>query len=139
MKAFFSRLLVGTGIVLAATSIAPFGLTGCAEYSQQIQALEPPAAFQADITWIGGRAKQYISAENQSKIHNFAVQLQTTANLDLSALYALLPTTTGSVSGDLLLNTAKTTLQLVVIKYGSNNATTIAYAHAAALGLLANF
>jgi len=115
-------------------------LSGCANFSQNVQkVLVSPAQFQADVTYLGGRAKQYVSAQDQAKIHNFATQLNTVANLDLGPLYALLPSDTGSTVGNLLLNTAKTTLSLVVSMYGPNNATTLAYAHAGANGLLANF
>lgn len=124
-------------LLVSLTAIAL--LSGCANFSQQVQTLEPPAKFQTDITWLGSRAKEYVSADNQAKIHNFAVQLQTTANLDLSALFALLPPTTGSIAGDLLLNSLKTTLQLVVNYYGAKNPTTLMYAHSGATGLLTNF
>lgn len=120
-------------------AIACLSLTSCATIRNIPQTVGPPSQVQEDVTYLGRRAKQYISAENQVKIHNFATQLNTTANLDLSVLYALLPQTTGSITGDILLASAKTTLSLIVSIYGANNPTTLAYAHAIANGLLANF
>jgi hypothetical protein len=54
-------------------------------------------------------------------------------------LFALLPATTGSQTGDFLVARAKDIVTWVVNKYGHNNATTLAYAHAVGAGLLANF
>jgi hypothetical protein len=114
--------------------------TGCATFQANVETfLGSPSQVQADVTYAGARVKQYVSAGNQAKIHNFATQLSTTANLDLSALFALLPTTTGSWTADLVIANAKAVLTLVVNKWGSNNPTTLAYAHAVANGLLANF
>jgi len=117
-----------------------FAFTSCANFGQNAQqVLGPLSQVQADITYLGGRAKQYISADNQAKLHNFAVQLNTTANADLSAVYALLPSSTGSVTGDLLVNTLKMTLQLIVTNWSHNNQTLLSYFHAVGNGLLANF
>jgi hypothetical protein len=125
---------------LAVATITAILFTSCASFQHYAELiLVSPQQTQLDITAIAARAKPYIPAESQAKIHNFAIQLSTTSNLDLTALYALLPASTGSVTGDLLVANAKAVVSLIVQRWGSNNATTLAYAKAVANGLLANF
>ena len=119
--------------------IALLGLTSCAQFQNLQQTLGTPPVVQADIIILGGLAKPHLSADVQSKIHWFATQLNQAADLNLDALYALLPGSTGSQNGDALISAAKAYLTSVVQKYGSRNQTTITYGHAVANGLLANF
>jgi hypothetical protein len=114
-------------------------MSGCAELQNFKQTLGTPAQVQADITILGGVAKSHIPADAQSKIHWFASQLSNAADLNLDALFALLPATTGSQNGDALISAAKAYLTSFVQKYGHNNATALSYARAVAAGLLANF
>lgn len=113
-------------------------LIGCASFQNIEQTIGTPAAVQSELTILGGVAKSHIPADAQAKIHAFAVQLNAAANLDLTALFALIPTT-GSQNGDALVSATKAYLTSVVQKYGTHNATTIAYGHAIANALLANF
>ncbi len=118
--------------------IACASLIGCASLQNIQQVLGTPAAVQSELTILGSVAKPHIPADAQAKIHTFALQLQSAANLDLTALFALIPTT-GSQNGDALISAAKAYLTATVQKYGANNGTSIAYAHAVASALLANF
>lgn len=113
--------------------------TSCATIKDLPKYLGSPAQVQADLTIVGGVAKSHIPADAQAKIHQFATYLNQAANLDLDALFALLPATTGSQNGDALIAAAKAYLTSVVQKYGSHNDTAIAYGHAVANGLLANY
>ncbi len=127
MKLIASLLLVGL-----------LSLSGCATMQDVQKTLGTPQAVQADITIIGGLAASKIPADAKAKIHAFAIQLSAAADLNLDALFALIPTT-GSQNGDALISAAKAYLTVTVQKYGANNATALAYAKAIANGLLANF
>lgn len=113
-------------------------MCSCATMQDIQKSLGTPTAVQADITLLGSIAKSHIPTASQAKIHAFATQLQSAANLDLTALFAMIPTT-GSANGDALIGAAKAYLTSVVQKYGNNNPTAISYMHAVANGLLANF
>lgn len=126
-------------IITSITAVALLSLVSCAQFQNIQQTLGSPPQVQADITILGGIAKSHLSTAAQQKIHSFATQLNQAADLNLNALYALLPPTTGSQNGDALVGAAKAYLTSVVQKYGSRNPTTIAYGHAVANGLLANF
>lgn len=126
-------------VALIMATATLFSVGGCANFVGQVQQIESADQLRADLIWVGGRTKQYVSDANKAKIHQFAVALQSTANLDLGPLFALLPQTTGNTYLDVAIGTAKTVLQLAVLKWGSSNGTTLAYAHAAADALLQNF
>lgn len=113
-------------------------MDGCASLQNIQQTLGTPEQVQADITILGALAKPHLSADVQGKIHLAAVQINSAANLDLTTLFALIPST-GSVNGDALVAAVKAYLTSFVQRWGSNNATTLSYAHAVGAGLLANF
>lgn len=113
--------------------------SSCASFQNFQQFLGTPQAVQSELTILGGVAKPHIPANAQAKIHEFAVYLNQAADLNLDSLFALLPKTTGSQNGDALIASAKAYLTATVQKYGANNATTLAYAHAISAALLANF
>lgn len=113
-------------------------LVGCATLQNIQKILGTPAAVQTELTILGAALKSRIPADAQTRIHGFALHLQSVSNLDLTALFALIPTT-GSQNGDALIASAKAYLTATVQKYGASNPTTIAYARAVAAGLLANF
>lgn len=126
-------------ISIITITLAAVFVTGCGTTFQNIQEiLGSPQQVQAEITILGGIAKPKISADAQVKIHNFAIQLQNAASLDLTPLFALIPPT-GSQNADALIAAAKAYLTSVVQKYGENNQTALSYAKAVAAGLLANF
>jgi hypothetical protein len=118
---------------------ATLSFASCANLGNIEQTLGTPAAVQVDITLLGAIAKPHVPTDAQAKIHEFATVLNGLADLNLDTLFLLLPQTTGSQNGDALISAAKAYLTSVVQKYGHNNATTLAYAHAVANGLLANF
>ncbi len=124
-----------------AIAIAALMFASCASTSFQSveKLLGSPAMVQTDISIIGGLAKSHLSAETQVRIHQFAVTLQSASDLNLDALYALLPSTTGSLAGDSIISAAKSYLASAVKTYGSRNPTSLAYARAVAQGLLVQF
>ena len=112
-------------------------LEGCA--TQDVQKyLGSPDQVQADITYLGGRAKQYVSPDNQAKLHQIGVQIGQLSNADISGILALIPTPSGTTEA-LLVSTLKATLQLVVSLYAHNNGTLLSYFHAISVGILANY
>lgn len=113
--------------------------TSCETVQNVQQWLGTPANVQAEIILLGSAAKSHISPAVQAKIHQGAIYLNQAADLDLNVFYQFLPATTGSENGDKLIAKAKEFLAEAVKKYGSHNATTLAYSHAVANGLLANF
>lgn len=125
-------------ILIPLVAIALF-LNSCASLQNIQQILGTPQSVQAEITLIGGVVKTHVSPAIQIKIHQAATYLVQAANLDLSTLFNLLPATTGSWNGDLLITKVKETVTAIVNRYGSQNPTTIAYAKAIGNGLLANF
>jgi hypothetical protein len=124
---------------LFALCASMLGLTSCANLQNIQQTLGTPAAVQADLVILGAVAAPHIPDDAKVKIHAFAGYLNQAADLNLDALFALLPGSTGSQNGDALIAAAKAYLTAVVQRYGERNQTAIAYGHAVANGLLANF
>jgi len=127
------------GILALCTSL--FAFTGCANLNWRNirETLGTPQAVQADLMILGGLARSHVPDNAKAKIHAFAVYLNQAADLNLDAIFNLLPATTGSQNGDALISAAKGYLTSVVQRYGARNPTAIAYGHAVANGLLANF
>ena len=112
-------------------------MTACS--TTQVQnTIGPPSQVQADITYLGGRAKQYVTPQNQVKLHTLGVAIGNLSNADISDVLALIPTPSGTTE-QLLVMTLKTTLQLVVTLYAHNNGTLLSYFHAISAGILANY
>ena len=119
-------------------SLAACLIMGCTNLAELQKTLGTPAQVQADLTIIGAIAKPKISSEAQARIHQFANYLSKAAALDTTELVAMIPKT-GSINGDALISAAVAYLNSTIAKYGANNQTSLAYAHAVANGLLANF
>lgn len=113
-------------------------LIGCASLQDIQKALGSPANVQAELTILGSVAKPHIPASAYPKIHAWALQINSAAELNLEPLFALIPQT-GSQNADALIAAAKAYLTSVVQKYGARNQTSIEYARAVANALLANF
>jgi hypothetical protein len=120
------------------TSLVACLIMGCANIADITKTLGSPQQVQTDVTILGTIAKPKISSEAQARIHQFASYLNSAASLDTTELTAMIPKT-GSANADALISAAVAYLNATLAKYGSNNPTTIAYMHAVANGLLANF
>ncbi len=116
----------------------PIMFNGCANWQQVQQTLGSPQQVQIDVTLLGSVAKSRIPANAQAQIHTFATQLSALADLNTAQLVALIPKT-GNAIADALIASSSGFLNMALVKWGEHNATTLAYAHAVANGLLANF
>ena len=117
--------------------VALLALAGCST-TQLNNTIGPPEQVQADITYLGGRAKPHVSAENQIVLHTVGVRIGELSNADISGVLALIPNPSGTTEL-LLVSTLKATLQLVVTLYAHNNGTLLSYFHAISAGILANY
>ena len=113
-------------------------LIGCANLQDIQKTLGAPSQVQAELTILGAVAKAHIPASAYPKIHAWALQINSAADLNLEPLFALIPQT-GSQNADALIAAAKAYLTATVQKYGARNQTSIEYAHAVGNALLANF
>ena len=125
-------ICIGIGALVALIT------AGCASLQDVQKALGSPSQVQAELTILGAVAKTHIPSTAYPKIHTWALQINSAADLNLEPLFALIPQT-GSQNADALIAAAKAYLTAIVNKYGARNQTSIEYAHAVGNALLANF
>jgi len=126
-------------ILSLVTALALF-LQGCANFQSNVElVLGSPDQFGTRLEFVVEQIKPYLSTEAKGRLHQAGTWLVNDATGDLNALFALLPASTGSWTGDLAVANIKATLTVVVAKYGAHNATTFAYFKAAGNVLLTNF
>lgn len=125
-------------LLVAKIVCAALFFSGCAQWQNIQQTLGTPAQVQADVAILGGVAKPHIPAGDQAKIHLFATQLNAAASLDVSQLVALIPHVSDP-NAAALIAAGVAYVNAALAKWGGNNGTTLAYGHAVANGLLADF
>jgi hypothetical protein len=120
--------------ILAVTALI---LTGCANVPTS--QLVSPAAVQLDIATVGTLVVPKVSAVAKATIHSVAVQL-VAGQIDPTAVAAALTGLNIPASDQALVSGvvdgAVTVVNLAIMKFGSHNATTIAYVTAIGQGLL---
>lgn len=126
-------------VVLFILALTPM-LAGCStiNWQQVEQTLGTPQQVQIDVSVLAALAKPKIPADAQAQIHQWANQLGALVDLNTQQLVALIPKT-GSATADALIASASGFLNIALARWGEHNATTLAYAHAVANGLLINF
>jgi len=123
-----------------ASLVACLIMMGCANFQANVTTvLGSPEQFGTRLEFVVEQVKPYLSTEAKGRLHQSGTWLVQDATGDLNALFALLPATTGSWTGDLAVANIKATLTIVVGKYGAHNATTFAYFKSAGNVLLKNF
>lgn len=111
-------------------------LASCAGFKQNVETtLGSPQQVQSDVAALGAVARAHIKSDKvKADIHRFVQYLQQAADLDLSTLKSLIPKT-GNVNIDAAILAATAYVDAAVSKWGSHNATALAYAHAVGNGL----
>src|SRR5450432_4648243 len=120
-------------------SLILFAALCSCQTTSQLSSLATPGNVQVSITVLGEAASSKLTSNDKVILHKFATALLalTSANVDSTTISGLVPSMSGSTSSFVqpIIQTALVELNLALAKFGSHNATVLAYAKAVGQGL----